>query len=136
MIITKETDYAIRIMRKLSDGGKHTLVDISENEMIPKQFAYQILRKLTAAGYVAVSRGRSGGCMLRCSLADISLYDIMRALGENWSISACTDAGYDCKWRDKEGVCTVHCQLAAIEQRLFEELGSISVYQLITGKGQ
>ena len=45
MIITKETDYALRILRVLLDGEKHSVAEMSETELIPNQFAYQILRK-------------------------------------------------------------------------------------------
>ena len=59
MIITKETDYALRILRVLLDGEKHSVAEMSETELIPNQFAYQILRKLSAGNLVRVSRGAS-----------------------------------------------------------------------------
>ena len=46
MIITKETDYALRILRVLLDGEKHSVAEMSETELIPNQFAYQILKAL------------------------------------------------------------------------------------------
>ena len=55
MIITKETDYALRILRVLLDGEKHSVAEMSETELIPNQFAYQILRKLSAALSAAAS---------------------------------------------------------------------------------
>ena len=66
MIITKETDYALRILRVLLDGEKHSVAEMSETELIPTQFAYQILRKLSAGNLVRVSRGALGGCALSC----------------------------------------------------------------------
>ena len=39
MIITKETDYAMRILRVLLDGEKHSVAEMSETELIPTQFA-------------------------------------------------------------------------------------------------
>lgn len=66
MIITKETDYALRILRVLLDGEKHSVAEMSETELIPNQFAYQILRKLSAGNLVRVSRGALGGCELSC----------------------------------------------------------------------
>ena len=38
MIITKETDYALRILRVLLDGEKHSVAEMSETELIPTQF--------------------------------------------------------------------------------------------------
>ena len=82
MIITKETDYALRILRVLLDGEKHSVAEMSETELIPNQFAYQILRKLSAGNLVRVSRGALGGCALSCDLDATSLYDLMGVVGE------------------------------------------------------
>ena len=81
MIITKETDYAMRILRVLLDGEKHSVAEMSETELIPNQFAYQILRKLSAGNLVRVSRGALGGCALSCDLDATSLYDLMGVMG-------------------------------------------------------
>lgn len=81
MIITKETDYALRILRVLMDGEKHSVAEMSETELIPNQFAYQILRKLSAGNLVRVSRGALGGCELSCDLDATSLYDLMGVVG-------------------------------------------------------
>ena len=64
MLITRETDYALRMLRVLLDGEKHSAAEMAETELIPMQFAYQILRKLSAGELVQVSRGAAGGC--RC----------------------------------------------------------------------
>ena len=68
MIITKETDYALRILRVLLDGEKHSVAEMSETELIPTQFAYQILRKLSAGNLVRVSRVALAGCELSFDL--------------------------------------------------------------------
>jgi len=73
MIITKETDYALRILRVLLDGEKHSVAEMSETELIPNQFAYQILRKLSAGNLVRVSRGALGGCAVLRSGRDLPL---------------------------------------------------------------
>lgn len=39
MFITKETDYALRILWALADGKQHTAVSLAEDEQIPLQFA-------------------------------------------------------------------------------------------------
>ena len=68
MIITKETDYALRILRVLLDGEKHSVAEMSETELTPPQFPYQILRKLPSGNLLRVSRGALGGCALSCDL--------------------------------------------------------------------
>ena len=46
MLITRETDYALRVLRALSDGEQHTAGEISSTQLVPKQFAYKIIKKL------------------------------------------------------------------------------------------
>ena len=64
MMITRESDYGVRIIRALRDGGLMTIQQICERECIPKQFAYKILKKLDRAGLVQIKRGNQGGCTL------------------------------------------------------------------------
>ena len=58
MILTRETDYALRIIRAVSDGSQKSVVHIAEEHLIPQQFAYKIVRKLHRAGILSVTRGR------------------------------------------------------------------------------
>ena len=46
MLITRETDYALRILRTLSDGKSYTAGELAERESLPQKFAYKILKKL------------------------------------------------------------------------------------------
>ena len=117
MIITKETDYALRILRVLLDGEKHSVAEMSETELIPTQFAYQILRKLSAGNLVRVSRGALGGCELSCDLDATSLYDLMGVMGDRGVLCACMEPGYVCRWQDEHGRCAIHCQLAALQRK-------------------
>ena len=50
MLITRETDYALRILRTLSDGKSYTAGELAERESLPQKFAYKILKKLEKAG--------------------------------------------------------------------------------------
>ena len=82
MVITRETDYALRILRALLDGKLHTAGQIAQDELLPQAFAYKILKKLEKAGLVEVVRGTAGGCRLSADLTGTSLYDLMKAMGE------------------------------------------------------
>ena len=42
MLFTKESDYAIRIVRALRSGEKIRAIDICECEEIPEAFAYKM----------------------------------------------------------------------------------------------
>ena len=71
MLITRETDYALRVLRALSDGEQHTAGEISSTQLVPKQFAYKIIKKLDKGGLVSIARGVDGGCAIHCGLAQV-----------------------------------------------------------------
>ena len=132
MLISRETDYALRILRSLLDGERKPVGDISKAEMIPQQFAYKIIKKLSRAGLVAITRGADGGCHLSCNLDAVSLFDLMVAMEERCAVNACMDPSYQCPRKAHHG-CIVHGQLAAIQQNLDNELRSHSLKKLLTG---
>ena len=55
MLFTKESDYAIRVIRALQDGGKKTIKELCELEQIPSAFGYKILQKMNKSGSIAVT---------------------------------------------------------------------------------
>ena len=116
MLITRETDYALRMLRVLLDGEKHSAAEMSETELIPMQFAYQILRKLSAGELVQVSRGAAGGCRLSCDLRGVSLYDLMAVMGEHDVLCACMEPGYGARSHAKPTADAVQEQAAPAEE--------------------
>ena len=71
-MITRETDYALRLLRTLRDGERRTAAEAAERELVPQSFAHKILKKLARAGFVEVARGAShGGCTVHCHLTGI-----------------------------------------------------------------
>ncbi len=76
MLITKETDYALRILRTLSEGGCHTVGALAAREALPRNFAYKIVKKLERAGLIGISRGNGGGCYLACALGERNLSEL------------------------------------------------------------
>lgn len=133
MLITRETDYALRMLRVLLDGEKHSAAEMAETELIPMQFAYQILRKLSAGELVQVSRGAAGGCRLSCDLRGVSLYDLMVVMGEHDVLCACMEPGYDCRWQSEHGKCAIHCQLTELQRKQDEAFRAVSLRRLLTG---
>ena len=54
MLFTKESDYAIRVIRALQDGGKKTIKELCELEQIPSAFGYKILQKMNKSGLIEI----------------------------------------------------------------------------------
>ena len=131
MLITRETDYALRILQSLLNGEKKSVGEISEQELIPQQFAYKIIKKLSQAGFVQILRGADGGCRLACDLDKVSLLDLMAVTESHYAVNACMDPAYHCPRKEKKGCCTIHCRLANVQQRLDDELRSYNLKSLI-----
>ena len=132
LLITRETDYALRILRALMDGELHTVGQIAQDEFLPQAFAYKILKKLAAAGLIQVTRGTTGGCRLTADLTNISLHELMVAIGERSNLSACMDSQYQCPWSNSYGACKVHSNLAKIQEKLDGELRQYSLADILS----
>ena len=61
MFITRESDYAMRVVRALMGETRLSVSEICEREAITAPFAYKILKKLQNAGIVEGYRGVHGG---------------------------------------------------------------------------
>lgn len=133
MLITRETDYALRVLRALVDADQLTAGDIAMGHQVPPQFVYKIIKKLERVGMVKISRGAGGGCRLSADLSRITLYDLMETMGENRNVISCMEPGHNCPWRQAHGDCTVHCQLAKVQKRLDQELQAHTLESLISG---
>ena len=134
MIVTRETDDALRILRALEEGRSITAGELAEEEALPQKFAYKILKKLQKAGYIRILRGASGGCSLSCRLEEVSLYDLLNALELNFLLSSCMTPGYSCEWcRKKRRSCTAHEQLSGIQKLIDTELRSKDLRTILFG---
>ena len=132
MLITRETDYALRILRALADGKRHNVKELCESEAVPQQFAYKILRRLTDAGLVKSVRGVNGGTELAGDLGSITLLDVIRITESDSYISDCMSPDYTCTWSEKNcRKCTIHSRLCEIQQKLDQELEKQSILELL-----
>ena len=89
MIITRETDYAVRILRSLINLRLKNIREISDEQLIPRQFAYKISKKMERAGYIEIIRGAQGGCRLVKNLHDITLMDLIQVMDRENMLSNC-----------------------------------------------
>ncbi|MCD8369378.1 MAG: Rrf2 family transcriptional regulator [Clostridiales bacterium] len=130
-MITRETDYAIRLLRGLTDQEIHTTAELTESEMVPHAFAYKILKKLSGAGYVQILRGAEGGYRLAVDLDDVTLYDLMIVMGDSCAITHCMNGGYECPWRKQHQDCVVHRRLAGIQSVVNQGLKAYTLKGLL-----
>lgn len=131
MIITRETDYAVRILRALADDQLKNIREISAEQFVPRQFAYKISKKLEQAGFIEIIRGAQGGCHLVRDLHEISLMDLIDVMDRENMLTSCLEENFDCPYRNKNGICDVHNALYSIQGKLTDFLSTISLYEVM-----
>lgn len=83
MRLSGRTDYALRAALELAAGGGGPLTteEISHRQSIPTSYLGAILAELRRASLVRARRGPEGGWTLTRPAAEISLADVIRAVG-------------------------------------------------------
>lgn len=131
MLITREVDYGLRILRALYDGEKYTVPQLCKQENIPTQFAYRIIKKLENNSFLSVKRGAYGGCQLN-SLEGKNLFDVIEALDAVERINACMDPDYICTWGNgSRRSCQIHRKLQTVQQAVYDILKGQSLIELL-----
>lgn len=129
MLITRRSDYAMRIIRVLKDGGVHNVREICEKEDIPKAFTYKILRELEQEGLVRSERGNQGGYLLNKSLDELTVYDIVSITEGDVAILHCMKE--ECDKNPADMPCKVHKEIARIQGVLMKELKKKSMAEIM-----
>ena len=119
MLFTRESDYAVRIVRALKDGGRLNIKTICEKEDIPEAFGYKILKKLANAGVISITRGAMGGYSLQKPVTELTLYDVIVSVEPDFAVMECIH--HFCKRYGQGNLCKVHAELVGI-QKMVEDL--------------
>ena len=84
MKLSLKVEYACQVLAQLGYTLQMTelphIEDLANAEAIPSNYLVQILNELRTAGLITSKRGKQGGYALARQPADISLFDIMKAV--------------------------------------------------------
>lgn len=130
MIISRELDYAVRIIRQLNKTKISNAAQIEKAECMSRDFARKILGKLKKADIVSAERGTNGGYYLKVSPKDLTLWDLKNAIEPGPVVNKCMREGYECP-RNCEAPCALHTECIRIEAIVEAELKRNSLDQLI-----
>lgn len=123
MFITRECDYAVRVIRALTGEERLSVSEICEKESITAPFAYKILKKLQKAKIVRGYRGVHGGYSLNQPLEKLTLMDVYSAIDPEMFIIECMNPEFHCIRDGQDGIsCRVHHELADIQAELCDML--------------
>lgn len=130
MLITREMDYAVRVVRALKDGTKVSASEVAKKEHLPQAITYKVLNSLLKSKLIGSMRGVNGGYYLKCDLTNTTLYDICIALGEDMSITECVRERYDCI-NNRCGECILNKEFNRIQSSLNRELQTTTLDKLL-----
>jgi Rrf2 family protein len=108
VVITREADYAVRLMVGLASREQGVVVSaraLAAESDVPYELARTILGNLADAGILDSRRGRSGGFALARPASDIRLGDILAVAGETLQLNVCVADPSNC---GRSGTCPVH----------------------------
>ncbi|MGN0399942.1 MAG: RrF2 family transcriptional regulator [Blautia sp.] len=131
MLITRECDYAVRIVRALADGEKLCVNQVCEKEALTPAFVYKILKKMEKARIVKSYRGSNGGYALDKSIHEITLLDIYGAVEPELFVIECMNPKKSCVRNRDENGCRVHKELHRIQEVLIRELSSKTIGEIM-----
>ena len=131
-MITREADYAIRVLLALAGAEKGEAVSttaIAEAMHIPYRFLRTIVRKLSKAGLVGSVRGKEGGVFLLRAPSAISVHDALEIFDPKALLfNSCYQEHDDCP---RKGGCAVHARMRPVQDRLVQQLKDIKVSDLV-----
>ena len=132
MKITKETDYAFRIVLFLSmhqgDGRKFNGDELVEINEIPKNLGKRILTRLVDGKIINSKKGIGGGFSLNRDRKDITLLDVMNVI-EIMDFKDCVADKDNCTF--KNGRCAIHKTMIKIKKVLFDEFRAVNFDDLV-----
>ena len=127
MKITREADYALRIIAMLADENRQIEAKaIAEKNDIPYRFTLKILRKIVQAGIIKSYRGVNGGYVLNKKPSEITLKDVIETIDGKIAINP-----ESCK---NNGICKVQRKLYKVQKVLADEMSKITFQDVLEGK--
>ena len=135
MRLTKQTNYAIRMLMYCAANGGDQLSrvsDVAKAYGVSELFLFKVLQPLVQGKLVEAVRGRNGGIRLARSADKISLLDVVRLTEESFSMAECFDeGGSDCPLID---ACSLNNALRKALNAFFDVLNGYTIAELVRTK--
>jgi Rrf2 family protein len=131
MRVTQEADYAIRMCLILDSLGEKTgAATLADLACITPKIALKVLRKLNSAGFVRSYKGVQGGYELAREGDQLKVLEIIELIDGPVKISKCLECEHECSRNPCKVECKMHIAFDAINEKLIENLGMITVRML------
>jgi Rrf2 family iron-sulfur cluster assembly transcriptional regulator len=136
MILTTKGRYAVTALIEIAENKSNnlvTLLTISKKQKISLSYLEQIFAKLRKADIVKSIKGPGGGYVLAKSKMQITIADIIAAIGESIKVTKCSGSQMSCKiGENSKSVnshvkCKTHDLWQGLERRIYTYLKSVSI---------
>lgn len=130
-MISREVDYAIRIVQAVAAGGGELVsaMSISDEMGIPYRFLRKISLVLVKKNILISKRGNRGGFLLARDAAKITLLDIFCAVSAKGAgFNLCLRDSGAC---DRTEFCKLHPKLRTIQEKIENEFSAIAISDII-----
>ena len=130
MLITRETDYAVRTVLYLARQEERTasVTEVARSMHIPKSFLAKIVQRLVRSRILKSMRGVNGGFQLARKPSDITLLSITEAIQGPTGINLCAVNSKKCKWSP---TCSVHPVWVEIRKEVERRLQKQTIAGLV-----
>lgn len=131
MILTTKARYAVMAVIEIADNASKqpvSLQTISERQKISLSYLEQIFAHLKKSGIVKSVKGPGGGYVLGKNREEITISEIVKAIGESIKMTRCGDKEKSCLVGGTK--CKTHHLWLGLENRIYDYLGSISLNDL------
>jgi Rrf2 family transcriptional regulator, iron-sulfur cluster assembly transcription factor len=133
MMLTTKGRYAVMAMVDLAyykAVGKATaLHEISHRQDITVNYLEQLFNKLKRSQLVESIKGPGGGYALKMKAKDISIFEIITAVGESIKITRCDSSDKGCIGKSNK-ICLTHVLWDGLGKQISDYLKSISLQDI------
>jgi len=127
--VSKKTEYGLAFLLFLSKnkGKTVSLKTVSRRLDLPYRFLGQVATDLKNEGIVESKEGKAGGYNLAVGWREKSIYDLLKALGENKRLVRCLGAKSNCA---REDGCKIKKVWQRVEKSFIAELKKIKLEEI------
>ncbi|HPC81932.1 MAG TPA: Rrf2 family transcriptional regulator [Thermoanaerobaculaceae bacterium] len=139
MRITATEETGLRLVVQLAGRYPATAAvgDLAAAEGLAEPFAAKVVAVLKRAGLVRASRGRSGGYTLAVPPGQITVLQVLGALGERlFDVGFCDRHGYVEATCRRHRDCALRPVWACLDSAVAELFGSITLADLVAGEAR
>jgi Rrf2 family protein len=129
MMVTRETDYAVRCVTYLARERERvaSVGEIAERMSIPKSFLAKIMQRLVREGLIESIRGVNGGFRLLKSPDHMTLLEVLTAIQGVAPVNTCAIDKRRCRM---SGRCAVHPVWIEIRTEVEKRLATRTIASL------